>query len=207
MINEVNNSGLLRVHSHEYLRTGRTISHIHFNLIDGDLHEERKTLNSAIDIFDNEKETQGKAGFIPDAEDENKLKQGQYLAYKFLTERGCIPGIAYRQIVEKMPSSECLGWEDVYIARAWERFEKGTNQTDKSGKAGAFVKWWMNGQFRDRHFSELIEELVVYKKKIGKEEPKRWENRMTVKEMTHSEFLVWYAGEQSKLKDLKKGKG
>jgi hypothetical protein len=200
MIKEVNSSGLLRVHSHGYIRTGRAISHIKFNLMDGDLYANRKELASPVVTSEGEKKSQSKAGFVPSQEDENKLKQGQYLAYEFLKKNGCLPGIAYRQIVEKMPSSECLGWEDVYIEMVWKHFEKGTKRTDKSGKAGAFVKWWMNGEFKDRHFSELIEELVAYKKKVSQNDSKRWENRMKVKDMTHSEFLIWRAEEKTKLK-------
>ncbi len=198
MIKEVNNSGLLRVQKHEYIRTGRSISHIKFNLTDGILTEERNRLG-APDVKQTPAKRE-KAGFVPTSEDEQQLKRGQYLAYKFLTEKGCIPGIVHRQIVVKMPSSECLGWEDVYIENAWGRFEKGTKHSEKKGKAGAFVKWWMNGEFKDRHFSELIEELVAYKKKVRNDDPKRWENRMKVQDMTNSEFMAWYEEEKRNFK-------
>ena len=208
IIKEINSSGLLYIVKHEYLKTGYTFSHIEFSLKDGILSGNGDTAraipaSSVSSVTVKAKKSQAKAGFVPTSDDENKLKQGQYLAYQFLVKKGCIPGIVYRHIVQKMPSSECLGWEDLYIYSVWKHFENNTNHTNNKAKAGAFVKWWMNGEFKDRHFSDMIENLVAHKKNIQLNHPERWENRVGVKDMTHSEFLNWYAEKKAEVKTQK----
>jgi hypothetical protein len=168
VVAEINNSGLLYIKQVDYLKTF-----------------ESPSANISGELEEGEVASKTRDPKVPQTDanlDLEKLKQGQYLAYNFLVEKGCYPGIAYKQIVEKMPSEECTGWEDIYIELAWKIFEDKTKYKDPNKKAGAFVKWWSNGEFQDRHFSEIIEKLISKKKKIMKEYEERFNNREEVKE-------------------------
>jgi len=196
IVSEINASGLLFIQTYNYLKTGRTITGIEFFLEDGDLMKKRAK-QLPIETSEEKKEVDSNSDFVPTEKEENQLKEGQYLAYKFLVEKGCKEGIVYRQIVQKTPSSECKGWEDIYFQRAWKLFESGTKYKQKKAKAGAFIKWWMSGKFKDRHF-EVVNDLRKEKKKIKEDDIQRFINREDVKDLSHTQFLAWREEQQKK---------
>ena len=188
IISEINDSGMLRIQQHEYERTGRSITHIKFFFQDGDIYpkiERNKTLVSTLN-----NRVKGE-NFVPTAADEDALKTYQRIAYDYLTERQVIKGIAYRKIVPNAPSTEFEGWEDFYFKYAWELFESRTKYKQAKSKAGAFVKWYISGEFKNRHFSEIMEKVVDAKKRMAREDSQRWRNRHLVKNMKYSEFSIW----------------
>lgn len=156
---------------YELLKVKRTVTGIKF--IVRDMEEKKK-----LQIVD----------YVPSALDIEKLSRSQLFAFNFLVEKKCKEGIAYRQIVSKMPSSEYLGWEDVFIEKAWKRFERVTKHTNQNNKAGAFVNWWINGEFREKLFPELMEEVVGEKKRKKQVE---LDNREWAKGMTNGEFVIF----------------
>lgn len=203
IISEINQSGFLNIPYHDYLRTGRSISHIIFQFEDGELYKREEQKNLELSNIDNKKINTSKLvknNFVPSKENEESLKTYQFIAYQYLVERKIEKGIAYRQLVLVIPSSEFLGFEDLYFRFVWEKFEKETKYKQPKRKAGAFVKWYMQGEFKNRHFSEIMEKVNKEKKRLQSDEPKRWINRNAVKNMLHKEFVVWLKNEQNKAK-------
>ncbi len=170
----VNESLILEIKDLEYIKQGKKITHLVFHLEDGELAKARK-----------KKDQKKLTDFIPNEADIKKLSYSQKIAYDFLCEQNCKAGIVYRQIIQKMPSSEYLGWEDVFIEKAWNRFEQLTKHTNPNYKAGAFIKWWQSGEFRDTLFSEIMESVITEKKKKNDIE---LFNRDLAKTMTSEEF-------------------
>jgi len=80
-------------------------------------------------------------------------------------------------------------------------FESKTNikKTNQKGRAGAFVKWFLHTSFVDDQFSELLEQIHARKKKLQREDPEAWENRLIARDMTADAFAKYY-------KNLKKNK-
>jgi len=148
IVEGVNGTNLLKINNWKGIKTGRKITHLEFTLENGELYNLGKRLD-----------------FIPSKKDIEALTYSQLKAYEMLKEKGCREGIVYKQIIQKMPSTEYLGWEDVFIRKAWERFEKVTKHKKTDHKAGAFINWWTAGEFKDRLFSELMEEVQAEKKK------------------------------------------
>lgn len=202
IISEINQSSFLRITHHEYIRTGRVISHIMFQFQDGTLYmredQNKVALNNdqkSIDI------SVAKNNFVPTQTDEENLKTYQFFAYQFLIEKNIEKGIAYRQLVSSTPSSEFLGFEDLYFRFVWEKFEQETKYKQAKQKAGAFVKWYMNGAFKNRHFSEIMEKVNNEKKRLKLHEPQRWANRHRVKNMAYKDFIIWLEQERKKVKN------
>lgn len=201
IISEINDSGMLCIQHHEYIKTSRSITHIKFFFQDGKLYP-KIARNKSIATKLNSSQPLGE-NFIPTIEEENDLKAYQYIAYQYLVDRGVVRGIAYRQIVPNTPSVEFEGWEDKYFKYAWELFESRTKYKQAKNKAGAFVKWYMSGEFKNRHFSEIMEKVQALKKDMAKNDPQRWENRHLVKNMSYVEFSAWYKQQQEEKRGLR----
>ena len=52
----------------------------------------------------------------------------------------------------------------------------------------------MKGEYNagGQDWVKIVEHLNETKKKMQKEEPEKYDNRMAAKDMTHSEFKDWY---------------
>lgn len=174
IIKGVNESLILEVKDFECIKQGKKITHLVFHLEDGELAKSHHK--------DKSKQLED---FCPTEEDIDKLSYSQKIAYDFLCDRKCKEGIVYKQILRKMPSSEYLGWEDVFIEKAWNRFEKVTKHSKKTYKAGAFIKWWLGGEFKNKLFSEIMEAVILEKK--SKNDVELY-NRNLAKTMTSKEF-------------------
>lgn len=189
VVGDVNKSGFLQI-NYEFVRTGREITHIIFHTQDGDLASVKQI---EVDSKSATSKTKNYKDYVPTDKDISKLSKAQLAAYHYLIERKCKEGIAYRRIVLNLPSNEFEGWEDVYIKKAWERFEKTTKYKQPKRKAGAFVIWWRNGEFRDRLFAEMMEEVLAIKKSKN---PEQYRNREVAKQMTASQFNEWWNAQQ-----------
>ena len=89
-------------------------------------------------------------------------------------------------------SSECDGWEDVFVQKAWERFESVTTKETAPEKAGAFVKWWIKGEFKDRLFSDIMEKMIAVKREKQQGDQRNFKNREAARTMTNADFEIWY---------------
>lgn len=206
IVSEVNKSGLLRITDYTFVRTSRKVTDIEFSFQDGEIQRRNtkklqgEQLEGQMKMDFTQKPLPSPStpvkDFVPNDTDIAKLTKAQLLAYEYLLERKCKAGIIYRQIVQKTPSSEYLGWEDIFVQKAWERFEKRTKYKQKAAKAGAFIKWWMKGEFKTKLFAELMEEVTLIKKSCSVEQRA---SRERAKTMTASEFDALVADE-SKVK-------
>ena len=189
IVKEVNASGLLLIKNYELIKTGRKVSHIDFFLQDGILINGKKADMPELNFEEKPKPIPAKTKkrkSDPTKKEINKLTFSQLKAFDFLVSKKCFGSVAYKAIFE-MPTIEFIGWEDVFLKLAWEIFNKGTKYRKPESKAGAFVKWWQNGEFKDRHLGELIDKVSGVKKSKSEEE---YENREKAKTMTAKEFTA-----------------
>jgi len=193
IVNEINKSGFLYIPNHQYIKDGRTITHIEFYFEDGELYKK-----NVVDVLASH-DHKGLTDFVPNDKDIDKLTWAELRAYHYLVNLNCKPGIVYRQILPKMPSSEYKGWEDIFVQKAWEHFEKKTKLKDVNLRAGAFIKWWGSGEFKDRLFSQVMEAVQKVKKKTSKDQ-EAWDNRKVAINMTAAEFKQWHKKQQTPTK-------
>lgn len=164
-----------------YKRNGRVISRIVFKF--GDKHPTPEELPRGRNP---EQE--------PSVEEIDKLTKSQFLAYEKLLEFGVKPGIAFWQILPRITGSEFPGFEDLYFEEALQLFSGKTRQTTPAGKAGAFVKWFLDLRVFEQgeHFATILERLQQRKKKLQQEKGGvAWENRLAARSMTAKEFDAW----------------
>lgn len=90
-------------------------------------------------------------------------------------------------LISKIGSSEFRGFEDWYFGEALNLFLHKTNQTSKNAKAGTFVKWFL-ADFQTNNFASILEKVQERKKKLQKENLEAWNNRITARNITASEF-------------------
>lgn len=190
IIEGVNKSSILEIVDVRYEKTGRKITSILFSIEDvfdiSTLSKEAISKNTSLNTLPTKKELE-------------QLTKAQHAAYKFMIEKKVYDGIAYREIVLKMPSSECFGYEDEFLKLAWGEFEKRTKKLKEVNKAGAFVKWYKNDVFKEGLFPEVIEKLCKNKKRKTEQERS---NRELAKEMPEKDFEKIYY-EQIKAKKNK----
>lgn len=115
----------------------------------------------------------------------NELSFSQVKAYNILVKYGVKEGIALKQIVPKLLSSEAVGFEDMWIEECLKIFRK-----KGKGGVGSFVKWFLDMKIFEQgdHFATIIEKLQKRKKQLRKDNPIAWDNRMVAKDMTAEEF-------------------
>ena len=132
-----------------------------------------------------------KGNFIPTAEDTNGLSFSQRLAYLELVEFGVFEGIAFKQLIPTIKGSEFVGFEDYFVKAAIAHFKK----TSKKPEVGVFVNWWHEQKIFDVEsdvWSKILEGVVEQKKKLEQTDPNAFDNRLTAKTMTYTEFVEWY---------------
>lgn len=177
-VNEHTNISLLPI---EYKRSGRAISHIVFRFSDKDL--------TPADLPKGRSPEKG-----PTKSEIGKLTRSQLFAYDKLLELGVHAGIAFWQILPKIKGSEFKGFEDLYIEEAIRLFDAKTKHTTKQGKAGAFVKWFLEAKVfaEGDQFAIICERLQIRKKVLQSEKGGiAWQNRLAAREMTAVEFESW----------------
>jgi len=186
MVGGVNQSGIIEVVKYNFIKTGRKITHIEFFIKDG---KYTPGMTTALPNQNN-----GGQDYEPSKEDEAVLTKAEQIAYHYLINNQIKKGIAYRQIIKKMPSNECKGFEDIYLRLAWERYEKSAKYSDGDKKAGAFVKWYVKGEFHGTLFSEIMEQLIQVKKEM--ESKGGLLKRLQASTMTAVEFDALHTQEQ-----------
>ena len=132
--------------------------------------------------------------FVPKDKHLDKLTRAQLKAYEALVKFGVEPGIAYKQLLPKVTSSEFLGFEDWYFEEVLKIFKvKG-----KQG-VGAFVNWFLTKKVFEQgdQFAKIMERIQARKKKLQMKEPDVWDNRMLAKGKTDKEFSKAYRSKES----------
>ncbi len=130
--------------------------------------------------------------------DLSKLTRAQLKAVEILTQFGVFEGIAAKQILPSIGGTELDGFEDLFVQKAIQYFQKNANQQSTAElSAQTFVVWWhdkkiFNAQSTSGVWSVLLEALVEDKKKMQKKDPQAFENRLVAKTMTNEAFEKWY---------------
>lgn len=169
---EINQHTTVNLMEIKYRRNSkRQISHITF--IFTDKREEVAVLKS----------------FVPSEEDLEKLSRAQLNGYQLLVDFGVEPGIAYRQLLPKVTSSEFKGFEDWYFEEILKIFK-----SKGKGGVGAFVKWGLELKIFEQgdHFARIMEIIQAKKKRLETSNLEAWDNRLKARDMTAKEFETWY---------------
>jgi plasmid replication initiation protein len=122
--------------------------------------------------------------------DIESLSKSQLNAYQKLVDFGVFEGIARHHILPAIGGGGAEGFEDYFIDFAIGHFL----QKSKQKNSATFVKWWQNKGFEvgSEDWSIIIEKLAAAKKRLQKEDPRAFENRLVAKKMTNDQFNQWY---------------
>jgi plasmid replication initiation protein len=115
----------------------------------------------------------------------HELSFAQLKAYELLVDYGVNEGIALKQIIPRVKSSEAEGFEDMWIEECLKIFKK-----KAKGGVGVFVNWFLKLKVFEQgeHFAAIMEGLQERKKKLQKDRPDAWDNRMESKSMSAEKF-------------------
>lgn len=114
-----------------------------------------------------------------------ELTFAQLKAYEILVNFGVKEGIALKQILSRITSSEADGFEDMWVEECLQIFRQ-----KAKGGVGAFVKWFLGLKVFEQgdHYATIMERLQKRKKKLQRDNPMAWDNRQEAKTMTAEEF-------------------
>ena len=130
--------------------------------------------------------------------DLSDLTRAQLQAIKLLSDFGVFEGIAVKQILPTIGGSEVVGFEDVFIQKALAYFQKNAKQWNISELgAPTFVVWWHEKKIFDTQSDSgvwgiLMEQVAEEKKKMQKNDPIAYDNRLMARTMTNVAFEQWY---------------
>ena len=120
-----------------------------------------------------------------------------------------LPGIAFKQILPEIGGSESVGFEDYFIAAALDHFRAtASNQQTTIIAAKTFVTWWVKLRIFDTTsdvWSKINERVIKSRKKLEKENPDAFDNRLYAMELTHEQFKDWWEEQQDLDKEQCKG--
>lgn len=176
---------------YDYIKTARKVTGISFTVFD------RKAVFDTImeDSTEKEKKPQKPKKetklYAPTESEIATLTHAKLKAFGLLTNFGIFEGIAFKQILPKIKGSEFEGYEDFFIEKAIQHFEKNAIQnTTKELKASTFVTWWTKNKVFEKGdiWTEILEKLVKHKKQLQRNNPVAFENRIIAKTMTDAQF-------------------
>ena len=123
------------------------------------------------------------------------LSFAQQKAFDNLVVYGVNSGIALG-LVSKPLGSEILGFEDWYFEECIKVVESKSTAQIEGTKAGIFVNWFLKKKVFEQgdHFAKIMETLSARKKKLEKENPSAWENRLAARGMTAEAFREMVKG-------------
>ena len=122
-----------------------------------------------------------------------RMSRSQQFAFDKLVAYGIRDGIALKML-SRILSSEFRGFEDWYFEEVMHIFESKSKAENGPAKAGTLVKWFIERHIFEQgdHFARIMERLQTRKKKLEKENPTAWQNRLRARDMTKGEFEEWY---------------
>ena len=123
------------------------------------------------------------------------LTRAKLQGYKILVAYGVFEGIAFKQILPKIKGSEFEGFEDFFIEKAIQYFDKKAIQnTTKELKASTFVTWWTKNKVFESGevWTDILEKLAKHKKQLQTKSPEVFDNRLIAKTMTNAQFEEYF---------------
>lgn len=190
IIEEINENCPTMFVKYDYVKVGRKITGVTFSVY------EKKMTAAAIDTPKIMLEPKPKPKtdiktFVPTEKDLETLTRAKYQGFKILVDYGVFAGIAYKQMLPKIKGSEFEGFEDFFIEKAIQHFEKNATQnTTKELKASTLVTWWTKNKIFESGdvWADILEKLVKHKKQMQTKNPTAYENRLIAKTMTNVQF-------------------
>lgn len=173
-----------------YIKAARKVTGVSFNVYE---KQEQKQVKAPKP----KKEPKPKADiktYIPSDKELEILSKAKLQAYHVLIEFGIFDGIAYKQILPKIKGSEFEGYEDFFVEKAIQHFEKNAIQnTTKELKASTFVTWWTKNKVFESGdvWADILEKLSNHKKQLMNKNPEAYENRAIARAMTHGQFSAY----------------
>lgn len=119
--------------------------------------------------------------------DIDTLTRAELKAYEGLVAFGVFPGIAFHRLLPEIKSGLSDGFEDIFVLY----LIKYIKERAKIKKPGTLVKWILNPSITGKEQVYLIkigEQVRAYAKKMEKDKPENFYNRMEAKNMKNSEF-------------------
>lgn len=162
-IEEINQCSPTIYVTHEKVKTGRKFTGFEFTIFD----VPRKENVSDKDI--------------------SSLSRAELMAYEALVEFGVFPGIAFHRVLPEIKGGLSNGFEDVFV----QYLIKYIKERAKIKTPGTLVKWVLNPEVTGKEKAYLVkigEQVREYAKKMQKDKPVNFENRMEAKSMTNAEF-------------------
>ena len=171
------------------------------------LKKSRKVTGVAFTIFSKKTNTQ----LLPTHKEENKkavqkdikskkklpqtdiseLSRAKLMAFEMLYQYGIYEGIILKQILPTIKGSETIGYEDIFVQQALKYFDNNaTHAHTPEHKAATFVNWWLEHKVFENGatWAILLEAVLAYKKKIQKDNPQAFDNRILAATMSNSAF-------------------
>jgi plasmid replication initiation protein len=173
-----------------YIKAARKVTGVSFNVYE---KQEQKQVKAPKP----KKEPKPKADiktYIPSYKELEILSKAKLQAYHVLIEFGIFDGIAYKQILPKIKGSEFEGYEDFFVEKAIQHFEKNAIQnTTKELKASTFVTWWTKNKVFESGdvWAGILEKLSNHKKQLMNKNPEAYENRAIARAMTDGQFSAY----------------
>ena len=189
---EINENCPTMLVKYSYLKTMRKVSGIVFNVY------ERKVTTELLEEAQPTKEPKTKVAngkeYKPSEKELETLTRAKLKSYNILIKYGIFEGIAYKQILRKVKGSEFEGYEDFFIERAIQYFEKNAIQsTTKELRASTFVTWWTKNKVFESGdvWADILEKLIKHKKQLQTKNPAAYDNRIIAKTMTNTQFETY----------------
>lgn len=180
--------------NYNYLKKQRKVTGVAFNIANKD--------SKLLQALEPKKEPKPKADiktYVPSEQEVETLSRAKLKAYNALIKFGIFEGIAYKQILPKIKGSEFNGYEDFFVEKAIQYFEKNAIQnTTKELKASTFVTWWTKNKVFESGdvWAETLEKLGKHKKELMNKNPEAFENRIIARAMTHAQFEAYFKSRQ-----------
>lgn len=178
---------------YEYIKIRRKITGVTFSIT------ERKMVQRLVEQISLPNTTQAPKKEVktykPTENDLEILTRAKLQGYKMLVAYGVFEGIAFKQILPKIKGSEFEGFEDFFIEKAIQYFDKKAIQnTTKELKASTFVTWWTKNKVFESGevWTDILEKLAKHKKQLQSKNPEVFENRLIAKTMTNAQFEEYF---------------
>ncbi len=179
---------------YDYIKIRRKISGVTFSIIERKATTQR-LIEPAILPKTVPAPKQDMKAYKPSENELAILTRAKLQGYKILVAYGVFGGIAFKQILPKIKGSEFEGFEDFFIEKAIQYFDKKAIQnTTKELKASTFVTWWTKNKVFETGevWVDILEKLAKHKKQLQTKSPEVFDNRLIAKTMTNAQFEEYF---------------
>ena len=183
---------------YDYLKTGKKVTGIKF-IISAKNDKPLKIITPSVSETPAPEKSPKTKKIAPEKQlDLSLLTRAQLQAAKLLFDFGVFEGIAVKQILPTIGGSEVVGFEDIFIQKALNYFQNNTKKRETLElSAPTFVVWWHEKKIFDTQsdtgvWTILMEQVSDEKKKMQKNDPIAYDNRLMARTMTNAAFEQWY---------------